>query len=84
MREFPFERRTETCAPGTWQFLGIRPNNYQCLAQTAISASELASIEATVLESLENSKPGAICTLYGAKFAFSILVDCAVLSPSSS
>ena len=79
-----FDGRRETVRLERGRFLGIRPNNYQCLAQTAISASELASIEATVLESLENSKPGAICTLYGAKFAFSILVDCAVLSPSSS
>jgi hypothetical protein len=31
------------------RFLGIRPNNYQYLAQAAISGSELASIEATVL-----------------------------------
>ena len=32
------------------RFLGIRPNNYQYLAQAAISANELASIEVRVLE----------------------------------
>ena len=26
-------------------------------------------------------KPGAVCTLYGSKFAFSILVECAALPP---
>ena len=60
-----FDGRRETVRLERGRFLGIRPNNYQCLAQTAISASELASIEATVLESLENGKPGAVCTLYG-------------------
>ena len=34
-----------------------------------------------MLEPLENGKPGAVCTLYGAKFAFSILVECAALPP---
>ena len=79
-----FDGRRETVRLEGGRFLGIRPNNYQCLAQAAISANELASIEVRVLEPLESGKPGAVCTLYGAKFAFSILVECAALSPSSS
>jgi hypothetical protein len=63
------------------QSFGLPPEIYQCLAQAAVSASELASIEPLLLEPLENGKPGLVCTLYGNKFAFSILVECAALPP---
>jgi hypothetical protein len=50
-------------------------------AQAAILASELASIEPLLLEPLQNGKPGAVCTLYESKSAFSIVVECAALPP---
>ena len=71
-----FDGSNETVRLKRGQSFGIPPDIYQCLAQVAISASELTSIDATVLEPLENGKPGAVCTLCGAKLAFSILVEC--------
>jgi hypothetical protein len=60
---------------------GIPPKVYQYLPQAAVSASELGSIEPSLLEPLEDGKPGVVCTLYGSKLAFSILVECAALPP---
>jgi len=78
-----FKGRDEAIHLENGHSFGIPPKVYQYLAQAAVSASELASIEPLLLQPLEDGKP-RVCTLYGAKFAFSILVDCAVVSPSSS
>ena len=76
-----FKGRHDTVHLENGHSFGIPPKIYQYLAQAAIAASELASIEPLVLEPLEDGKPGAVCTLYGSKFAFSILVECGALPP---
>jgi hypothetical protein len=54
---------------------GIPRPVYQCLAQAAISAWELANIEPVLLEPLDGRK-GGICTLYGKEHVFQIRVEC--------
>ena len=50
MRNLPLRDEPRLVRLERGRFLGIRPNNYQCLAEAVVSASELASIEATLLE----------------------------------
>jgi hypothetical protein len=69
--------RDETVHLERGESFGIPAHIYQCLAQAAISANELAGIEPVLLEPLESGKPGALCCLYGKQYSFSILIECA-------
>jgi hypothetical protein len=76
-----FDGHFETVHLERGQSFGVDATVYHALAQAAISASELASFEPLLLEPLEDGKRGVVCTLYGSKLAFSILVECAALPP---
>jgi hypothetical protein len=70
-----FDGHYETIHLERGQSFGIPPRIYQCLAQAAISASELGGIEPQILEPLHDGRPGAICTLFGRLHAFSIQIE---------
>ena len=70
-----FDGHEETVRLERGQSFGIPPPIYQCLAQAAISAWELAGIEPILLEALDG-RAGAVCTLYGRKHVFQIRVEC--------
>jgi hypothetical protein len=69
-----FDGRHETVHLENGRSFGIPPRIYQCLAQPAISASELAGIEPQILEHLPGGRRVAVCTLFGAQ-PFTIQID---------
>lgn len=69
-----FDGHHETVRLENGRSFGIPRRIYYCLAQAAISAFELAAIEPVLLEHLPDNRPGAICTLYGKSYVFTIQI----------
>jgi hypothetical protein len=54
---------------------GIEPQVYQMLAECAMALWHAAGVEPVTLEALPDGRPGAICTLYSPKAAYTISIE---------
>jgi hypothetical protein len=80
---YDFDGHYETVRLENGERFGIAWNIYQCLAQAAISVSELAQIEPILMERLlvkdDSGKRfvsgGAVCTLYGRTLCFKLVIE---------
>jgi hypothetical protein len=78
-----FDGHYETVRLERGERFGIPWDIYQCLAQAAISVSDLAGIEPILLEPLMVKTPdgksftpgGAVCTLFGRRLCFKLTIE---------
>jgi len=64
--------------------LGIDPEIYRMLAETALALWHSAGVEPVTLEGLGDRRPGAVCTLYSLKAAYRIVIDAGQLTLESA